>query len=858
MFEGDIVRDLDPSLSPTEWRRAAASAAACVAVDPEMAVERCQSILTGRVFQKDPGVAGAMVLGLSRAVDMEPEAANELIEQLVGTGGLDAIEALVQLRQEHANPSVGAGAVSVALERLESQAFSSGGDDGRAALIRALTRELGAGDASLMVHTKAAVEAFVVEGAVAAHGKAKLALDRVDGLLTALVATPGRFETFDLLRELDQGWLERSTLSDLLSLGARPESSLGRLDGQLDRLADWLVVSEGESDSEKEAHFTYQLHKLRAMLHLVDGDPIETSGTLGVGQRSRKLRAARWLLDRVSDNPPLPLRRVLAASAARACDALLREEVGELSDILILVGDRIDDPVDLSTMAEASMDPSMEAALRGYGRYLGGCPRGPGVQILSLEGLEELVVGLPVLGSPRVEALRNAIQAYSGSVWALQSVLCLTQVAGAESGEAPRIPPLADACGWLARLAVGARGRMDEAKGSKLSCGGALHRVDAGVEQALRGDPEPLRRALGEALEVMGRELPLGLEHAVGGALKGLVSLPLELPEAPFVLTRARPQDALVLPSWMPASRVLGGFHVLSLLSCGGVGSVFVVCRVEDRGKRHPRKFAMKVPEYGPDVAHTLSEKEFLDLFRDEAGALLTIPEHPNLARLVTFDAGVRPKPILVMELVEGPTLQRLIGTRVLGMERALGILDGVAAGLEAMHGIGVGHLDVKPGNVILRATEGRAPVELDLGQVPRASRFPVGVEEGPPVLVDFGLSGRKIRPGCATASYGAPEIWGYGPEGALPMAADVYGFACTVFETLTGEELFRGEHHLAVIASHVSHDGDPPGLERVAGYPRLGELLRAGLRRDPGARCTISEFRWGLGGLGLGERWPV
>src|SRR5262249_44963779 len=154
-------------------------------------------------------------------------------------------------------------------------------------------------------------------------------------------------------------------------------------------------------------------------------------------------------------------------------------------------------------------------------------------------------------------------------------------------------------------------------------------------------------------------------------------------------------------------------------------------------------------------AARSISEAEFLRMFREEAGALLSLPEHPHLAHFITFDARARPKPILVMELVEGTPCDAAIGAG-LTTARAFEIMDGILAGLEPMHGAGIGHLDLKPSNVILR--NGTSPV-----------------------LVDFGLAGRKLRPGCATGAYGAPEVWGVVPEGGAPtpLAADVYGFGC-------------------------------------------------------------------------------
>ena len=84
-------------------------------------------------------------------------------------------------------------------------------------------------------------------------------------------------------------------------------------------------------------------------------------------------------------------------------------------------------------------------------------------------------------------------------------------------------------------------------------------------------------------------------------------------------------------------------------------------------------------------------------------------------------------------------------------MPLAFAILDGIAAGLEAMHAAGIGHLDVKPANIILRETA--AADRLAAGARRRRPRLP-------PVLVDFGLAGRKVRPGCASPYYGAPEVW--------------------------------------------------------------------------------------------------
>jgi hypothetical protein len=141
---GDAIhRDLDPRLTPTEWRRAAASLAARIALHPSSALSQARSVLAGEVLQKDPGVSGAMVFGLPRAAEVEPEAAEELLVQLVERGGLDAAAALVDVRRERLREGYGAAASALAREHIRRMlARGKLRDDGQVALLEALDTEL--------------------------------------------------------------------------------------------------------------------------------------------------------------------------------------------------------------------------------------------------------------------------------------------------------------------------------------------------------------------------------------------------------------------------------------------------------------------------------------------------------------------------------------------------------------------------------------------------------------------------------------------------------------------------------------------------------------------------------------------
>jgi serine/threonine protein kinase len=298
------------------------------------------------------------------------------------------------------------------------------------------------------------------------------------------------------------------------------------------------------------------------------------------------------------------------------------------------------------------------------------------------------------------------------------------------------------------------------------------------------------------------------------------------LPQLPVVTRAPVAQDGAEnpLPSWIPPRRTLGGFYVLRSLGKGGGGSVFVVKRIEERNDPQAESFALKVPEYDAQAARHMSETDFMRMFQSEAHALLSLPLHPNLARFVTFDLAARPKPVLVMELVDGVTMETLLARLQLTAKAALELVDGLLAGLEAMHSVEVAHLDLKPTNVVMRG----------------------GTE---PVLVDFGLAGRHIRLGCGSGAYGAPEIWGYtsGDGPVSPMPADVYAAACLTYEALTARPLFAQESEVALLSAHVTHDGLPNPLRALHQEPVLAPvaiLLGKALRRAAKDRINVTTFR--------------
>jgi hypothetical protein len=852
-----------------------------------------------------------MIQGLARAAEAEPEAAERMIVMLVRSGSIDAIEALLALREERLGQEMSEWTARLALSRLRDPEIvgTPGEDDGHDALVAVLDQALRVGTTSatavgmkrpvfapagptspglapmpdlgpgLLDLLADARETFLEQDARTAHGRSIEILGAVEVSLARLEnaddTTPeSRHESFRALRELDAVLFETSTLVDLLTLGfkegkeGKEDAAKGRaratsaLTEIVERLSERLLALESEPVTAETPvlHRTLRIRRLRVLLHLVDADSSGDDKTPET--RERHLRTARMLLDRAATDAPSPVRRIVHAAAARACEALLREEEAEISDVFVAVVTHLKTEDDLTTFAEASMMPETENLFRAYASVIERTERKARVTGVrsraGLEALRGLIRHLPLASGPRVEALRASLLSLAtilgeiSDAGSLAEIVGELEVGGGDGAQRSRLLSLADTVESLARLAEASLRRMGylRPKKAELTSGPTLRLLDVAALHAVRGDESSYTDMLVTVLDPLRRELPAHLAEMIATALTQTLSLPRIAPlrakqDGPIALVSRRDRG---LPPWLPPSRMLGGFYVLRALGSGAVGSVFVARRGEEKNLESAPLFALKVPEYGGTVARTLGEEEFFQMFREEAGALLAVPSHVNLARLVTFDAGARPKPILVMELVEGPTLERLIETGGFDMARAVNTMLGVAAGLEAMHSVGVGHLDLKPSNVILRDPDGPGPA-LET-----------------PVLVDFGLAGRKVRPGCATANYGAPEVWGLTPKGhhAQPSAVDVYAFGCLVYEMLHGVELFRADSELALLTQHLQHDGDLPQIDALAADGELrplAEVLRASLRQDPRKRISIDEAGAAIGQIAprlLERRWPL
>lgn len=263
----------------------------------------------------------------------------------------------------------------------------------------------------------------------------------------------------------------------------------------------------------------------------------------------------------------------------------------------------------------------------------------------------------------------------------------------------------------------------------------------------------------------------------------------------------------------MQPGKRIAHYEILSAIGKGGMGEVW---RARDT-------------QLGRDVAIKSLPREFaldtdrLGRFEREA-RLLAALNHPNIASIYGLERSDGTT-VLVMELVEGPTLADRLKEGRIPLEESLAIARQIADALEAAHEKGITHRDLKPGNIKIRP-DGMVKV-LDFG----LAKFGSGATTGVDLQNSPTLSMATTQPGVilGTAAYMAPEQARGRP---VDKRADIWAFGVVLYEMLTGARLFQGEDLTETLASVVK---EQPDLSAVPVSVR--RLLERCLEKDPKKR---------------------
>jgi protein kinase-like protein len=250
----------------------------------------------------------------------------------------------------------------------------------------------------------------------------------------------------------------------------------------------------------------------------------------------------------------------------------------------------------------------------------------------------------------------------------------------------------------------------------------------------------------------------------------------------------------------------LGPYLIQSPLGKGGMGEVY---RAQDT--RLDRLVAIKV------LRDTHGDGAGRERFFREARIVAKL-RHPNV--ITIFDVGeYDDAPYIVMELVEGPTLARLIASpEPLACAQKLRYAMDICDGLTHAHDRGIVHRDVKPSNVLIDGDRAR--------------------------LADFGIarevSRATITSVSGTVNYVAPEHLTGTPG---DHRSDLFSLGAVLYELVTGVKAFPGSMADGVLF-RILHEPAPPVPAGVA-PDGLDAIVRRALEKDPSRRFqSAAEFR--------------
>ena len=254
-------------------------------------------------------------------------------------------------------------------------------------------------------------------------------------------------------------------------------------------------------------------------------------------------------------------------------------------------------------------------------------------------------------------------------------------------------------------------------------------------------------------------------------------------------------------------------FRVQRLLAEGGMGVVY-------RAHQPSLERTVAIKLLSSDL---IGDPDGVKRFRLEAKSVARL-NHPNITQV--YDIEEEENLIyLVMEYVDGESLDGLITKSVLTESRCLKIVADIADALHFAHEKGIVHRDVKPANVLM-TSDGRVKV------------------------ADFGLAYLIDREGGTTRTgflVGSPNYMS--PEQAtgqkIDRRSDIYSLGVVLFRMLTGRVPFVAESSHAVLFMQVGQEPpDPRELNKSISLVTRGLVLKALNKKAEARFQTMAEFR--------------
>jgi len=367
--------------------------------------------------------------------------------------------------------------------------------------------------------------------------------------------------------------------------------------------------------------------------------------------------------------------------------------------------------------------------------------------------------------------------------------------------------PEGEADGLRAVLSKCLRKDVDERFGTFAEVLKSLKAVSADAQRrerirALMSEAKTLtvHHQYGEALTRLHEVLKIDSQHAEAKTLKQ----ECEESERQLRVSKLRSGEMI--------GATLSHYHIVERLGEGGMGMVY-----KAKDTRLERHVALKflLPELTRD-------EKTVRRFEREAKAVSAL-DHPNICTIHEIDeipvsreteaSGGQSQLFICMAYYEGATLRQRVAESPMEMATCLDIARQVATGLAKAHEHGIVHRDIKPANIIL-------------------------TKEGLIKIVDFGLATltgatklTKTGTTVGTIAYMAPEqVKGLD----IDHRCDIWALGVMLYEMLTGQRPFRGEHELAILYTIVNEEPAPVAKLNPAVTSDLEAIINKALQKQP------------------------
>ena len=250
--------------------------------------------------------------------------------------------------------------------------------------------------------------------------------------------------------------------------------------------------------------------------------------------------------------------------------------------------------------------------------------------------------------------------------------------------------------------------------------------------------------------------------------------------------------------------QTISHYKILSKLGEGGMG---VVYKAEDT--KLGRTVALKFL-----AAHLLKDEEARKRFHREARAAASL-NHPNVCTVHEIGEA-NGRTFIVMEFVEGESLDKRIEQGPLQLTEALDAARQVANALEAAHAKKIVHRDIKPGNVIIDAKAHLTVMDFGLALLTEDSKL------------------TQLDTTVGTAAYMSPEqIQGM----EVDHRTDIWALGCVLYEMVCGQRPFKGLYDKALLYEIVQEEYEPITGVRAGVPMELEFIVGKCLAKPPGQR---------------------